>query len=449
MLRSMTDGRPAQLTFPEPTADQAAALARYEAACRRLDEGLIRPELTGVEPERSPRKWAARMEELRSFFAACGDPQRAYPAVHVTGTSGKGSVSTFVAEALRAAGYRVGLHVSPFLQSQTEKIWVDGALIGPEELADLVDWVWPIAAPRKTLDNPASIHGMASVAIAYEAFRRAEVEVAVIEAGCGGRFDLTNALDKVVATITTVGLDHVQTLGPGLADIAWHKAGIMEPGRPAVTGATGEALEVIRREARALGVELREVPAESGPFWEANARVATATLEALRGAFEVGPEHVARAREAARLPARRELVPEAGRTVIVDGAHNPDKMGALAATLPEGCVVVMGCLAAKSHTGIVEALRPKARAVVATEPRVYGKPATPAADLAATCRAAGLEAHAEPDPDAAVDRGLALASPAETVVLTGSLYLVGQLRDRWYPTEQVVLQRTCWPEPAA
>jgi dihydrofolate synthase/folylpolyglutamate synthase len=389
------------------------------------------------------------MAELDSFLGACGHPERSFRAVHVTGTSGKGSVAAILAEALRLAGHRVGLHVSPFLQSPAEKVWIDGRYVSAHELADLVDWIWPIALPRRRPETPASVHGMASVAVAFEAFRRAGVEVAVVEAGCGGRFDLTNVLDAAVTVITTVGLDHTASLGPGLAEIAWHKAGIMRRGVPAVTGATGEALDVIRREAEAVAAPLTVVEPGPGPFWQANAAVARAAAAALPAEARIPDEALDAAVSSACLPGRREAVPEPGRRVVLDGAHNPDKMAALVATLEPGCVMVLGCLGSKDLSGITAAACRVSSRVVATAPTVYGKPAVRPAEVAAACRRAGLEAAVEADPDAALELAFDLAGPETEVVVTGSLYLVGQLRDRWYPTDEVVLQQTSWPRLAS
>jgi dihydrofolate synthase/folylpolyglutamate synthase len=436
------------VTWPALAPIDQDRVRRFRDACARLDEGLIRPEQSGLTPVRSTEHWDARMAEMASFLAACGDPQRSFEAVHVTGTSGKGSVSTMIARALHLAGYRVGLHTSPFLQVQTEKHWIAGDLVSADEFADLVDWVWPVAIPRRTPENPASIHGMASVAIAFESFRRAEVEVAVVEAGCGGRFDLTSFVDPLVTVVTSVGIDHVQSLGPTVDDIAWHKAGILRRGVPAVTGATGSPLEVLRREARALDAPLAEVEPPSGePFWKVNAAVARAALHELRHRFPVPDDVIEQALSAARLPARHEVVPEPGRRVVLDGAHNADKMAAFLRTVEPGAVFVLGCLTAKDASVLVETVARMASAVVATEPHVHAKPATPASVLGAACARLGVEAHVEPDPRRAVELALDVAGPDRLVAVTGSLYLIGEVRDRWYPWQHVLLQRTSWPRP--
>lgn len=436
----------APLEWPELTPEEIETLDRFHRAQERLDQGLIRPEQTAKTPERSLARWEARLDEMRSFLKACGEPQKAYKSVHVTGTSGKGSVATIIAGALHRAGYSVGLHTSPYLQTPTEKNWINGKLLSADAFADLVDWVWPVAFPRKTPENPASIHGMASVAMAFEAFKRAEVEVAVIEAGCGGRFDLTNKLDPSVTVVTSVGRDHILSLGPTVEDIAWHKAGIFKRGAPAITGATGAPVEVLREEARSLDVELTEIPPNiDAPFWETNAHIARAAVEALKERFVVPSWAIDEAMEIARLAARREVVPEPSRTVILDGAHNPDKMAALVRTLDPGAIFVIGCLSAKDMKGLVEPVTAVADKVITTEPRVYLKPPTPAETLAQAFADSGLEAIAEPNPCLAMERAIEGSSPEQTIVATGSLYLVGQLRERWFPTERVILQQTSWP----
>ena len=432
--------------WPSLTVDEHATLDRFEGAVERLDKGLIRPEQTAKTPERSLSHWTARMEEMASFLAACGDPHRSFVAIHVTGTSGKGSVATCIAAALRLSGYRVGLHTSPYLQAPTEKNWIDGELMSATELADLVDWVWPVARPRKTPENPASIHGMASAAIAFESFRRAHVDVAVIEAGCGGRFDLTNVLDTTLAVVTSVGEDHLQSLGPTVDEVAWHKAGIFKRGAAAVTAVTGPPLAVIQREASGLGLHLVEVtPPAGAPFWEVNATIARAALETVRDRFDVPDAAIDEAARSFRVPARYEELPEPGRRVILDGAHNPDKMTALVRTLKPGTVFVVGCLTAKDMRGIVDPLAKVASAVVATEPTVYLKPPAPAEAVAKAFREAGVESHVEREPRYAIARALEVAAVDQTVVVAGSLYLAGELRDLWYPTARVVLDRTSWP----
>lgn len=476
-----------------PNADRRP-LDRYWAAVARLD-ALIAP----VPPPRDLRLPAIRaraehrLDRLRRFLADLGDPQDAYPVVHVAGTSGKGSTSTAIAAVLSAAGYRVGLHTSPYLQVATEKLQIGGRLIGPDDFADLADAIGTAAASwaaRQGEETPT--YGEVWTALTTTWFAQARVDVAVIEVGAGGRFDLTNVVRPAVSVITTIGLDHTATLGETIPEIAWHKAGIVKPGAPVVTAVTDRAaLRPIVDEAAKVGVGLtRVIPGrtfevlatgptgtrwrEIGPggaqgpvlttplpgrFQAANAATAVAAVRLLaaRG-FAVDDAAVRAGVAAARLPGRFEAMPDQTRPrVLLDGAHNPDKMAALAADLPAllaaatgaRLIVLLGTLEGKAFAEMVARLVPHAAALVATEPRVLGKTGAPAVDLAAAARATGLRGPllVEPDPTAALAAALALADgPDDALLVTGSLYLVGEVRRRWYPDDAILRQRTSWPE---
>lgn len=392
---------------------------------------------------------------MSRFLRACGQPQQGIPTVHVTGTSGKGSVSAMVAGVLREAGLCVGLHVSPYLQSATEKLWVDDALASGEELWELVDWILPVAKSRLNPDTPASIHGMASVAIAFEHFRRKRVDVMVCEVGCGGRFDLTSFVDTIVAVVTNVGLDHLATLGPTLADIAWHKAGILRCGAPVVCGASGESGEIVRRESQLVGAPFLEIPLGEDA-WDHNRAMAerAARLAAERLGVHLDSGHIERGLTRIPLPGRAEIMAQPGPRIVLDGAHNREKLAVAtsrAAALAQGgpLIAVLGLLGAKASPQTLEPLAKACDMAVVTQPRVYGKPASPAEQTAAMCRDAGLSCVITVDPLQALSRAIELAGAGGTVFATGSFYLVGELRDRFFPKRAVVEQRTSFPTSAA
>ena len=479
-------------------------LERYRAAVARTDALIERnntPE--GKSPAEIRARAELRLGRVRRFLAQLGDPHRRYPIVHVAGTSGKGSTSTAIAAILAAAGYRVGLHTSPYLQAPTEKLQIDGRLVGPDAFADLVDGVLAAHDEWRATGEDQLTYGEVWVALLATYFAREAVDVAVVEVGAGGRFDLTNVVDPAVSVITSIGLDHTVTLGGTIPEIAWHKAGIIKPGAPAVTAVTDPAaLAPIAAEADHSGVSLgrvvpgatfevlaadpdgttwREIgpdgtpgpalPAQPGRFQAANAATAVAAVRALvalgRG-FAVSERAVAAGLVAAGIPGRFETVQRADRPdggvvrVVLDGAHNPEKIAALAtdlAALRRGrpgqgpasgrLVVVLGALEAKQHGAMVPPLLPHADALVVTAPRVLAKPGVAPEDLAAAVRGAGWDGPlaVEPDPRVAIDRAIQLAGDGlgATVLVTGSLYLVGNVRGRWYRDESVVRQRTPWP----
>lgn len=454
-----------------------AALAAYARARDWIDRELVR-----LVPRR--RDLPAKARAARAFAAALGDPQRAFPAVQVAGTSGKGSVTALLAHALRAAGLRVGRHVSPYLQAFTEKTWVDGRYLDGLELLEHADALRAQVEPlARDPDYPASVHGLAALGVTWLAFQRAGLDLAVVETGCGGRYDLVQGLDLSLAVITDLGLDHLETLGPTLERIAWHKAGIMAAGRPCLA-VRGDGAEVLAAEAERVGAPLTWVEPErvvrarvagprglelvlalpalgevalelpgAGAYQARNAAVAGAALDLLaREGWPVRAEHLRAGFREPLLPGRFEVV-QARPRVILDGAHNGQKLAALAGALgapgavaPGPLVVVAGGTGDRDPAQVARALAPCAARLVATAPGgLHGKDVLPPAAVADAARAAGLQAEAVEDPLAAVELALEQAGPEGTVVVTGSLYLVGEVRGRWVPRERVVLQRTSWP----
>lgn len=445
-----------------------ALLARYRAAVDYIDREIVR-----TTPRR--RSSEGKVRAALRFNAELGNPQRAYPSIQVAGTSGKGTVCHLLASTLHAAGLRTGCHVSPYLQAFTEKTWLDGRYCSVDALSAGVDEVRPVAeAFRDDDDCPASVHGMASLATSYVVFREADLDVAVMETGLGGRFDLVQGLERQLCVITELGLDHTRSLGPTVDEIAWHKAGIMEAGVPCVA-VRGAGWSVLEDEARRVGaalepVELDRVARRSGsgelalrlgylgnlelalggsaPFLARNAAVAAVALDRLaRLGWPIEAEHLRVGFEIA-VPGRFEVVSRAPR-VILDCAHNAQKVAALCRALPgEELTVVFAATGSRSPEELLRGLGPRTRRLIATELELYGKAVVPAAEIAAAAGRLGMAAVAVESPEAALEQALQEASNDDTIVVTGSVYLVGRLRDRWYPTEEVVLQRTSFPDNA-
>ena len=447
---------------------------RYTRANHYLNEGLIR---TSWPEEPNPRK---RREWMEWFLPKLGHPQRAWEAIHVAGTSGKGSVALMVAEILRAAGVRAGLHVSPYLQVSTEKLWVDGRYASAREFDDLVQWIRPACEDSRGVHVP--LHGMASVGVCLEHFRRQEVELGVMETGVGGRSDLTNVMCTRVAVITSVGLDHVKTLGPELTDIAWHKAGIIKAGCRAVA-LQGPGADAARRQAAEVGATLRVLePGEfsgsvgeggaqrltfrgrrfrledtplamAGDFQAENAALAVAAIEELGQGFgRISQQHVHQGLANARMPGRVERLPAGPLNVcpvVLDGAHNPDKLTAMLSVLPDlpyrRLHVVYGSLGHRTPDETLGRLAREANTLVLAEPNVYAKSSRPVAEIADAVAGKGAaKILLQPDPLAAIEQALDRAAPDDLVVVTGSLYLCGEIRGRWYPEQQVLERRQSW-----
>ena len=402
----------------------------------------------------------------RALLRELGDPQLGIRGALVAGTNGKGSVLALAAAAVRAAGYRAGETPKPHLVSYRERLQIAGQPVSAATFTRLVTAAIAAAdrLPRR-LGDPTEFELLTAVVFAW--FAEERVDLALVEVGLGGRLDATHAWDGGVAAITNVDLDHTDRLGPTIAHIAREKAAIIERGDRAVTGATGEALAIVRRRAARMGAPLTVVqPAriigqdrdgllvELGRLGEtrvglrgrhqaANVAVADAVLDALEAAGVAGIPDDARRRgyADARWPGRLELLTVEGRDVLLDGAHNPAGAAALATALddlrsfltPGRVTLVTASMADKDVRGIVAALGTSpaltgARVITTT---VGGARAMAADELAALWRSSGppgARTETAPDPDAAIER--AIEGAAGPVVVAGSLYLVGAVRAR-------------------
>jgi dihydrofolate synthase/folylpolyglutamate synthase len=459
----------------------------YKQAASRLDQLIdLTPVRTDTSIEAVRERAAYRMGRLRRFLRRLGDPHVGYPIVHIGGTSGKGSTSTAVASILRAAGYRTGLHTSPYLQVPTEKLQLNGQLISAETFVRLTNVI--LAEHDRWLANGEEglTYGEAWIALMALFFRDQQVDIAVVEVGAGGRFDLTNIITPTLAVITSVGIDHTNTLGSTIEQIAWHKAGIIKHGAPAISAVdVPAAQEIIRAEAQAVGTDLLELDLAhtvtgievargqtswvdartgetftiglAGAFQAANGSLAVAAVRALaRSGFEIGADAITEGLRGARIPGRVEYVPDRV-TVLLDGAHNEDKIGALARDIPKLLPVgdsgrrigVVGALEAKQADRMLAQLASLFDDLVATSPQVMAKASREASELAEVAERVDFRGSilVEPDPRQAIDIAIERARPdnGDAVLVTGSLYLVGNIRERWFRGDDIVESRSSWP----
>jgi dihydrofolate synthase / folylpolyglutamate synthase len=402
----------------------------------------------------------------RALLRELGDPQLSIRGALVAGTNGKGSVLALAGAALRAAGYRAGETPKPHLVSYRERLQIAGRPVDAATFARLVQDAIAAAdrIPRR-LGDPTEFELL--TAIVFRWFAEERVDLALVEVGLGGRLDATHAWDGGVAAVTNVDLDHTDRLGPTIAHIAREKAAIIERGDVAVTGAIGEALAIVARRARRLGVPLTiAAPAAvvsvdrdglevdlarlgrtrvglRGRHQAANVAVADAVLDALAaaGVATVPDEARRQGYATARWPGRLELLEVRGRDVLLDGAHNPAGAAALAAALDElrpfladgRLTLITASMADKDVAGVVRALAAatslRNARIVATQ--VDLRRALPAADLARAWRANGdgdRTVVVQPDPASALEA--ALGGPPGPIVVAGSLYLVGAVRAR-------------------
>ena len=388
------------------------------------------------------------LETMRGMLRAMGDPHAGLKVVHVGGTNGKGSVSAMVAAALHEAGHRTGLYTSPHLVRFHERIRVDGADVSGDALARAMAKV-PLA------DFPEATYFEVATALAFQHFRDAGVEAAVLEVGLGGRLDATNVMERPLVTVlTNVALDHTDVLGPTEEAIAREKAGITRPGVPLVTGASGPALAALREVAqgpvRVLGDDFVPMPLGerrlevhglrdygeveiplAGAHQVDNAALALAALdEADRAGLPVPVDAARRGLRRTRWPGRLDR----RGNLLLDGAHNPAGALALAEHLKatgERPVLVFGALADKDWRLMVEVLAPLVRDAVVT--RVPSPRALEPMEAARAFSMMGLFGMVVEDPGHALATAQGIAGPDGVVLVTGSLYLVGDVLARLGP----------------
>jgi len=381
------------------------------------------------------------LDGTRALLGALGHPERAFRAVHVAGTNGKGSVCARIERALRECGVRTGLFTSPHLVDFRERIRVNGRWAGEDSLAAALRRIEALPeAKDRTFFEVAT-------ALGFLDFAARGVEWAVVEVGLGGRLDTTNVLTPELCVVTPVGLDHTEILGGTLAAIAAEKGGILKPGVPVVIGAgmDPEAGAVLRAIAAERGAEVFEARAEPAPaagaggaagaFTPAHARDNLATARAAlavlasRG-LDLPESAIARGLAAARWPGRFEACPTEPR-LWWDGAHNPHGIAALVRAWRESGMappraIVLALSRDKDAPGVLAALAPllARRRLIATRSR--SERALEPESIVAAAAALGLDAGVASSVEAGCRAALALAGGEDRVLLTGSLFAVGE-----------------------
>ncbi|HCB93939.1 MAG TPA: bifunctional folylpolyglutamate synthase/dihydrofolate synthase [Selenomonas sp.] len=392
-------------------------------------------------------------------------PQEKYHIVHVTGTNGKGSASVMLASVLQHSSLKTGLFISPHLVDYTERIQIDGQPISEQDFADCLDVIKPYVEQlqQEGIECPTQFEVL--TAMAFFHFAVQNVDYAVIEVGLGGLLDSTNVAVPSISVITNVTMEHAQWCGGTLEGVARHKAGIIKEAVPVVTAAKGEALDIIRSVAEKKASDIfvegedfqvevisRDISGQKmefstellgishapyelqllGTYQRENSAVARMAAELLRNLDErITSESIQLGLKLARWPGRFELLNCDGRTVILDGAHNPGGIMALRESLdtyfPEGVrVFVLGILKDKDIDTMLESLLRQGDFVIATTPD--SSRAAEATMLAEKARAVAACVDLREEPEQALARGLELSHGSVPLIVTGSLYLVGGIR---------------------
>lgn len=435
-------------------------------------ENAVRYLLTLGRELAAPTQAAAakfNLENITALLERLGRPERAFPSVHIAGTNGKGSTAAFIDSILRKAGFRTGLNTSPHLERITERIRIDGEEITEELFAEIFT---RIAAAIEGLlaDGRLKAHPTyfeCVTAIAFEAFARERVDFAVVEVGLGGRLDATNVITPVVSVITRVDFDHENFLGHSLGEIAKEKAGILKENVPAVIADQQEAARaVLLSVAHELRCPVTEVPEAfaidrervedgftratvfekasrrrfeiapqlAGRFQLHNALNALACARILHGRnYRISDADIADGIRGARWPGRMERL-QKNPDVYLDGAHNPGAARELARFLEETFAgrriyLLFGAMRDKAIDEVTGLLFPLAYEVIFTEantPRAIS-----ASQLEQLAGHHATRSVVVPEAEKALDLALARAHRDDAIFITGSLYLVGQVRHAW------------------
>ena len=403
---------------------------------------------------------------MRALLAALGNPERRFRSVLVAGTKGKGSTVAMIGACLTAASQRTGRYTSPHLVNWRERTSIDGQPIAAEDVIGLAE---PI---RRAIDElPTALGDLTTfevgTAFAFVYFAEQNLDMAVVEVGTGGRFDATNLLEPLVSVITPISYDHTPTLGETLTAIAGHKAGILRADRPAISARqVDEARVVIEAEARRLATPLEEVgrewrwselpigiriesthadfaPLETqvgllGDHQRDNATTAVAALHALASVeprFAVSPKAMQTGLAGVDWPGRLEVL-STGPLLAVDGAHNAASAEVLRVAIEkylsfERLHLVLGLSVGKDAHGVLEALAPRAHSVYLT--RSHHERSAPPRELEPLVREVAPRARVAIHEElvAAVEAALGHARSHDLVLVTGSLFLVGETLVWW------------------
>jgi len=394
------------------------------------------------------------IDRMRRFVERLGHPEQKYPVVHVAGTNGKGSTCAMLEAIFRAAGYKTGLFTSPHLIYQGERIQVNRQLLDRKSIIRYCEQLRPIAEAMEAEEagyHPTFFEFMTGMA--FLRFAEEEVDVAVIETGLGGRLDATNVVEPDISIITSISLDHTDILGDTLAKIAGEKAGIIKPGKPVVMGfLPAEAEAVITEVATERGsplIKVDECVAERGgelpstrlpgAYQRRNAAAAMTAARQLRHRFALSEQAIHTGLETVNWAGRWEPHVLADRRLILDATHNPEGIRYLQTNLQElvrqlghKLVLLTGTLGEARAEALIPAITPYARELhllVPRQPRACSHQdlhrKVPACYEGPVYYSSIRELFPAP--------GIGHAgTPGETIVATGSIYLIGEIMEALY-----------------
>ncbi len=400
------------------------------------------------------------LERISALLELMNNPQNDLSIIHVAGTNGKGSTSAMLSHMLHKCGYKVGLFISPYLESFNERIQLNNNPIEKEEIASLVSKIAPFV--EQVADTKAGHPTQFEVvtAMGFEYFKKVDVDFVILEVGLGGTYDATNVIKPVVSVITSIGLDHQAILGDTVEQIAKEKAGIIKQGIPVVTGVREAApLKVIKEvakernaEIKSLGVDFEvkrleyslkgqkfqfmskehEIMASIkfiGKHQIENASLALMTLLLLSKTYEMNNQSIVQGLEEASWPGRLEVMKNEP-LIILDGAHNSQATGVIKSAVTElydnKIIAVLGILSDKEYEKMISDIAQISKRVIITAPNYYR--ALDTKEMLDVAKKYCRDCEEVTKVSDAVARAVEVAKENDLILITGSLYTVGEAR---------------------
>lgn len=392
------------------------------------------------------------LDPIAQFLKRLSNPQNAYGTVLVGGTNGKGSIASMVASALSLGGFRVGLYTSPHLIDVRERIRIDGEMISREDME-----AWTEKVKAHSTEDLTYFEFLTAVAFLY--FHQKEVDLAILEVGMGGRLDATNVVSPLVSVVSNISSDHTEYLGKRLEDIAWEKGGIIKNGGICISGVKQRRLQKLLEEIssergatiyslgreitvdahtdgsfsyRGIGVRYDNLVCSlKGRHQMENAAVALGVIEslAMKG-FRIDDDAVFKGIRDVKWEGRLEIIKHSP-TVLLDGAHNAGGAGALACALREGfsykkLIFIFGVLKDKDNKAMLKKLLPLGDRLILTTPDT--ERAMPPEALLPVARQHLRRIEVVKSPREALKRALSAADENDLICVTGSLYLIGEIK---------------------
>jgi dihydrofolate synthase/folylpolyglutamate synthase len=410
-----------------------------------------------------------RLQTVRQLLKQLDDPQTSFQSIHVTGTNGKGSTTAMAASILQAAGYKTGMFTSPHLSDITESIQINGEPIPINNMDTILGLIKEETKPLPSQGFRQPTHFEALVALAYTYFSIEKIDIAVIEVGMGGRDDATNVLDSIASIITNISLEHTQWLGETLEEITENKAGILKKCTELITAVNQPNIktllqtiatqkqskltqidtdiqitpETISLERQTFTVKtptqtLRHITTPMlGTHQQRNAACAIAAVEAAqRRGFQITPESIHKGLATITWPGRFEVM-EKDPLIILDGAKDAQAVKALVETVKEylpnrRIYTIFGVSSDKDHHSMIQSLAEVTDQFILTEHRVQTRTAK-ATDLETIAEKTGKPVKSFPDVKKAIQYAKQDAKPEDVILVTGSVFLIGEAREYWHP----------------